>query len=237
MTETRTDTVTVTDGEFDLHLWVPDGGRGPGLVLYQEIFGVGAYVRAVAERLVALGYVVGAPDLFWRQQRNWVADHDEAGLGASFDLVGRVDPELAVRDSVAALRWLSDLSEVDGRPGVIGFCFGGTMAWLVAAEAEPGCAVSYYGSGVGDSADRVADISCPTLLHFGADDPFIPADNVRRVADAVAGRDDIELHVHPGAGHAFDNHEAPTFHDPAASARAWKLTIDFLARNLPITLR
>ena len=75
MATTRTDTVTVDDGTFDLHVWVPEAGHGPGLLLLQEIFGVGAYLRAVAERLVALGYVVGAPDVFWRIERNWASSH------------------------------------------------------------------------------------------------------------------------------------------------------------------
>ncbi|HEY4377775.1 MAG TPA: dienelactone hydrolase family protein, partial [Acidimicrobiales bacterium] len=101
MTETRTDTVTVDDGSFDLHLWIPAAGQGPGLVLYQEIFGVGGYIRSVADRLCDLGYVVGAPDLFWRQQPNWAPAPDEAGMAASMQLVGSVDPAKAVADSVA----------------------------------------------------------------------------------------------------------------------------------------
>lgn len=234
MSETRTDAVTVDDGRFDLHLWTPAAGHGPGLVLYQEIFGVGGYIRSVADRLCDLGYVVGAPDLFWRHQPNWAPAPDEAGMAAAMQLVQKVDPSLAVADSVASLHRLAELPEVDGRPGVIGFCFGGTMAWMVAAEADPSCCVSYYGSGVADAAERIADINCPAILHFGGDDPFIPAEHPAKVEALAADRHDVTVHVHDGAGHAFDNHESPIFHVPGAASVAWAITTAFLAQNLPV---
>ena len=92
MTTVRTDQVTLDDGAMDLHLWIPDAGSGPGLLLIQEIFGVGAYVRAVAERLVDAGYTVGAPDVFWRFAPGWEAGHDQEGLAASMAQVANLDP-------------------------------------------------------------------------------------------------------------------------------------------------
>src|SRR4051794_28531042 len=94
VTTTRTDRVSCgDDGEMDLHLFMPDGdasGRRAVLVI-QEIFGVGPYVRDVCTRLADLGYVAGAPDVFWRFARNWEADHDEAGLTESFAKVQQLD--------------------------------------------------------------------------------------------------------------------------------------------------
>jgi carboxymethylenebutenolidase len=233
MTEpTRTETVEVDGGSFDLHVWVPASGRGPGVLLLQEIFGVGAYIRAVAERLAELGYVVGAPDVFWRLRPNWAADHDEAGLNASMELVSRFDFPTGVADCVAALERLRSLDEVEGGVGALGFCLGGTLAWFVAAAGNPDVAVSYYGSGVPDGVGEVDRIRCPLQLHFGDADPFIPNEQVDAVRSAVADRDQMELHVHAGAGHAFDNHEADMFHDPAAASAAWALTTDFLAKHL-----
>ena len=89
-TPSRTDSVVVGDDAFDLHVWLPESGHGPGILLFQEIFGVGPYIHAVARRLAALGYVVAAPDVFWRLERNWHAGHDEAGLQASIGLVVEV---------------------------------------------------------------------------------------------------------------------------------------------------
>ena len=82
MPTTRTDQVVVDGGAFDLHVWLPESGTGPGVLLIQEIFGVGAYIRAVGERLATLGYVVGAPDVFWRIQPNWESDHTPEGVEA-----------------------------------------------------------------------------------------------------------------------------------------------------------
>ena len=97
--------MTIVDAGDDAHaLWLPEAGRGPGILLIQEIFGVGSYIRAVAERLADAGYVVGAPDVFWRFAPGWEADHDEAGLTASLEQAGKLDPEQAVADCAAALR-------------------------------------------------------------------------------------------------------------------------------------
>jgi carboxymethylenebutenolidase len=233
LTGPRTEQVTVADGTFDLHVWTPEAGRGPGLLLIQEIFGVGAYIRAVADRLVALGYVVGAPDLFWRIQRNWESDHSAAGLEASFGMVSAFDAPLGVGDCVASLGALEGLDEVDGTPGVIGFCLGGTMAYLTAAAADPACCVSYYGSGVAGALEQLDAIQCPVLFHFGAEDAYIPMEQVEAIKAATAGREDITVNVEP-AGHAFDNHESEMFWNEAAADSAWAVTTEFLGRHLPV---
>jgi carboxymethylenebutenolidase len=230
---TRVDTVTVVDGSFDLHLWIPDRASGPGILLLQEIFGVGSYLRAVAERLVGRGYVVGAPDVFWRIQRNWAADHDEAGLNDSFAIVSKFDPVTGVADCVAAFERLGQLPEVRGGAGVLGFCLGGTLAYHVAVAAEPVVAVSYYGSSVAAGLDLAEQVHCPIQFHFGAHDPYIPIEQVRQIEQAMADRLDAEVHVQPDAGHAFDNHEAAMFHQPEAAAAAWALTLGFLEKHLP----
>lgn len=231
---TRTDTVTVPDGEFDLHVWVPEAGSGPGLLLLQEIFGVGAYLRHVAERLVGRGYVVAAPDVFWRLQRNWEADHDDAGLTESLALVSQFDFPTGISDCVAAFRRLQELSEVRGGCGVIGFCLGGLLTYHVAVQADPTAAVSYYGSNIAAGLDLVEHIACPIQFHFGEHDPYIPLEQVDQIMAAMSGRPDAEVHVQPGAGHAFDNLEAPMFHHPAAAEAAWALTTGFLAKHLPV---
>jgi carboxymethylenebutenolidase len=104
----------------------------------------------------------------------------------------------------------------------------------VAAEGDPVAAVSYYGSGVADSIDRLTDITCPVLYHFGGKDDSIPPEQIQQVVDAVvaSGRDDLRVEVHAEAGHAFDNHEAPVFHDVNAAAEAWAITATFLAEHL-----
>jgi carboxymethylenebutenolidase len=230
---TRTDQVEVADGSFDVHVAVPELGRGPGILLIQEIFGVGAYITAVARRLADLGYTVAAPDLFWRFAPGHAADHDEDGLARSMELVTRLDPEAAVADCLATIDHLRRLDEVTGRVGVVGFCLGGTLAIGCGIAGDPACIVSYYGSGVAGLVDQLDEIDCPVLLHFGDADPFIPNDDVRRIRATVGDWQGWELHVHEGAGHAFDNHEAEAFHDPRAAAAAWEITQRFLTHHLP----
>ena len=229
----HTESVTCgADGDMDLHIWRPAGGGTAAILLIQEIFGVGPYIRAVAERLVGAGYIVGAPDVFWRIQRNWEADHSEEGLGASFGLVQQLDFPNAVSDCVAALGHLAALEGVTGAPGVMGFCLGGTLSFGVAANAEPSVCVSYYGSGVPDMLGVIDQIHCPTLLHFGNEDAFIPNAGVDAVGEAIAGREGFALNVE-NAGHAFDNHEAAMFYNEAAANAAWAKTMAFLGLYLP----
>lgn len=229
----RTESVTVADGTFDLHVWTPEGGSGPGMLLIQEIFGVGAYIRAVADRLADAGYVVGAPDVFWRFAPGWAADHDQAGLEASLAQVGNLDPQQAIADCAAALAHLQTDPATGGRVGVIGFCLGGTLAWGVAAVAQPACCVSYYGSGVPSMLGLIDQVSCPTLFHFGDADAYIPNEGVDALAAAIAGREGFVINVER-AGHAFDNHESAMFYDEAAANAAWAKTMAFLATHLPV---
>ncbi|NDU77557.1 dienelactone hydrolase family protein [Actinomadura sp. DSM 109109] len=226
---TRVEKVVVPDGEFDLRVW---GTRGPGILLLQEIFGVGEYMEAVAEDLAALGYVVAAPDLFWRIQPNWTAKHDEEGVPKALAMVAQFDVERGVEDAVAALGVLKGLPEV-GRVGVVGFCLGGTLAYLVASRAQADAMVSYYGSDVPNLLDRLDAIEAPTQFHFGGDDAYIPREEITKVERAVERRDHMEIHVQEDGGHAFHNRKAPMFYQPEPAARAWRLTEEFLRRTLP----
>ncbi len=232
----RTELVDRGDaGSMSLFVWDPPAGaptRGSVLVI-QEIFGVGPFISSVAERLAAAGYVVGAPDVFWRFAPNWQSDHTEAGLGASIEKVQQLDVPTAVQDCVAALGRLGELAgpTTGGRaPAVVGYCLGGTLAWAVAAAAEPSCCVSYYGSGVPSMIGMIDEVSCPTLFHFGNADAYIPNDGVEAVAAAIAGRDGFVLNVE-NAGHAFENQEAEMFWNEDAAKSSIAKTMSFLAEH------
>lgn len=237
MTSTRTRTlptptsVTTSDGEMPAHLWLPPSGRGPGLVLLQEIFGVSQYIRARAADLAALGYVVLAPETYWRLERTTVDESREDFLDQAMELVGQVDWEAAVADAVAAVAALRRRPEVTGGVGVMGFCFGGGLAFNVAAVTEVDVLVSYYGSALPNLLGLAGRVTAPSLHHFGTADAYIPMETVEAIRAAVAG-DEVEFHLHDGAGHAFDNPH-PMFHHADASATAWEQTVDFLRRTFP----
>jgi len=219
---------------MDAHVSLPESGSGPGIVVIQEIYGVGAYIKESVDRLAGLGYVALAPDLYWRIEPGIALEHDEAGLAKAFQTLQKLDQELAVRDSIDALKALRELPEVTGeRAGVLGFCLGGTLAFQVAIQDDPDVAVCYYGSGIAGALDRADAISCPVLFHFGGQDQYIPRDQIDRVCAYADSHPDMECHIQEDAGHAFDNHEAPMFHHAGAAARAWEVTKAFLARTLP----
>ncbi|MFD9894510.1 dienelactone hydrolase family protein [Amycolatopsis sp. NPDC059027] len=230
---TRTDQLGLADGTAGLPIWLPESGRGPGLVLVQEIFGLDDYLKSVAADLANLGYVVAVPELFWRFAPGWSSAHDEEGVAASMKIMSDFDPGKGVSDVLAALAHLRALPEVDGRAGVFGFCLGGALAFAAAAQSDPDVAVSFYGSTVPAQIAELDRISCPIQFHFGGQDPYIPRSDVRLVEEAVAAHPGAEIHVQEDAGHAFHNRVAPMFHHPRAAARAWDLTTEFLRRTLP----
>jgi carboxymethylenebutenolidase len=94
----------------------------------------------------------------------------------ALELIGQFDPEAGLRDVDAALSWLQASAAVDGRVGVVGFCFGGSIAYRVACELDPDCAVSYYGVGLESMLDRLDHLTCPALFQFGAEDVFVSPD-------------------------------------------------------------
>lgn len=230
---TRTVRVRVPgDGELDAHVVLPPASSGPGVVVLHEIFGLSSYIRDVADRLARLGYVALCPDLYWRIEPGAAMPPDEAGLRRALELFEHLDAEHAVGDAVAALAAVRALPEVTGPVAVLGFCFGGTLAFRVAAEADPDAAVAYYGSGIAGSLQLADRIECPILCHFGGQDPYIPRCDVDRVRALAARRAGMECHVQEDAGHAFDTHGSTMFYRPAAALRAWRITEEFLARTL-----
>jgi carboxymethylenebutenolidase len=155
-------------------------------------------------------------------------------MGKGMQLAQGFDADKGAEDLGAALAHLRALPEVSGGAGALGFCFGGTMAFLTAAAHEPDVAVSYYGSGVPGMLGMADAVRCPILFHFGGADPFLPVEGARAVESAFGARPDAEVHIHEGGGHAFDNSFAATFHQPEHAATAWDQTAAFLSRHLPL---
>ena len=203
-------------GRFQGYLAVPAAGSGPGILLLQEIFGVNAHIRAVADLYAEEGYVVLAPDLFWRQEARVSLGYDEAGAARARELRAGLDVERAVADSVAALSALRRLPECRGKVGALGFCLGGRLAYQVAARSHVDAAVSYYGTGLDPLLGEAAAIRCPMVFHFPELDRHIPPQTREAIAAAFAGRSDVETFVYPGADHGFNVPERASFDKPAS---------------------
>lgn len=232
--------VTTGQGPVPTILVRPPGGSGPGLVLVQEIFGVSAYIRRRAADLAGLGYTVAVPNLYWRHGASAggdvVADDDPDPLGRGMALMRATDWDRAVGEVRATIAALRGDPATGGRVAVIGFCYGGGLAYAAAASAEgddvPDALVSYYGSALPMLVEAVPVPQIPQLHHFGDADAYITADVAGHVGEVVAGGPDTEVHVWPGAGHAFDN-TLPLFHHAEASRGAWQVTSEWLARHVP----
>lgn len=236
MAEIREERIRAADGhEFEGYLVIPDAGRGPGMIVVQEIFGLTDYIKGVCTRLAGLGYVALAPALYSRIEVGALDERLPDSLPHAFAAMQRLDVPQAVSDAASALEHLRALPEVEGgRAGIIGFCLGGGIAYFVAADAHPDVAVCYYGSAIPGALDRTGDVECPVLFEFGDADTYITAEQREAVRQAFQSRPHTEFHIHSGANHAFDNHNAEQFHHPVAAAAAWAETSAFLHRELPV---
>jgi len=227
--KTEWTSVAVPGGAFfDAYLATPPAGQGPGLVLFQEIFGVNAHIRSVAEQYALDGFVVLAPDIFWRSERRVDLGYEGADRQRGIQLAGQLKgPELGL-DMVAAVTALRSRSEVSGKLGAIGYCMGGRLAFLAAATAGVDAAVAYYGGGIHDQLDKAAGIECPVLFHYAERDDHISMAAVDKVRDAMQGKR-AEVHVYEGAMHGFNCWARASYHAPSA-ALAHGRSLQFLAQ-------
>ncbi|MEU4233769.1 dienelactone hydrolase family protein [Nonomuraea sp. NPDC026600] len=224
--------VPTTDGEMPARLWSPKSGSGPGILLLQEIFGVSAYIQRRAASLAEEGYVVLAPFLYWRLDRQTFDDVSAPDVvEQAMALAGQMDAEQAVADAVAAFEVLAARDEVTGTPANLGFCMGGGLGFATAARTEPAALVSYYGTALPQLLDLAPQVTCPSLHHFGTADDYLSMDEVRAITKAVTadGRP-AQVELYDGANHAFDNDDFSLYH-PEASRRAWATTLDFLRNH------
>ncbi|SEM48456.1 Dienelactone hydrolase family protein, partial [Variovorax sp. YR750] len=174
---TRQVRIQATDGSgsFSGYLAVPSSGTGPGLVLAQEIFGVNATMREVADYYAEEGYVVLVPDLFWRQEPGVQLGYSPEGWQRAFALYQGFDEAKGMEDMQASITALRQRPEVqDAKVGVLGFCLGGKLAYLSACRTDADVAVGYYGVGIDAALDEADNIQRPLTLHIAELDKFCP---------------------------------------------------------------
>ncbi|MDR5749280.1 MULTISPECIES: dienelactone hydrolase family protein [unclassified Caballeronia] len=216
---------------FQGYLALPKTGKGPGVIILQEIFGVNAHIRSVADQYAADGYVALAPDVFWRTQPRVELGYEGADREKAMELLQKTDLAKAVADVGAAASALRALPEVSGQIAAIGYCFGGRLAYLAAAEGTIDLGVAYYGGGIQNQLDRADGIKVPMQFHYGELDAHIPVSAVGEVRERFAGRNDAEVHVYPNADHGFNCGERASY-NARASALAHGRTLTFLGEHL-----
>lgn len=214
-------TLTAADG-FKLGAYRADAQGKPkgGLVVIQEIFGVNHHIRAVCDRFAALGYTSVAPALFDRYQPNFECGYTPPEIESARGYIQKADMGKMLADTQAAITSLQST----GKVGVVGYCLGGTIAFLAACRLSGlSCAIGYYGGMIAKDAEEKPKV--PTLLHFGETDHSIPMSDVDIVKQK---RPDVETFVYP-AGHGFACDERGSFHE-ASHKQALERTLGLLRK-------
>lgn len=201
----------------------PAGAPRGGVVVIQEIMGVNHHIRAVADLYAAQGYLAIAPALFDRVEPDFEVGYDGPSIQRGMAVVGKMNFDKTLLDIAAAI----EAAGSAGKVGVVGYCFGGTIAWLAACRLAGVAAAScYYGGMIVALKDETP--RAPTILHFGALDDHIPLAGVREIEAAHPG---LPVYVYDDAGHGFNCDERGSYH-AASAALARTRTLQLFRRNV-----
>ncbi len=211
--------LTAADGvELSAYVARPEGEPKAGLVVVQEIFGVNSHIQSVADEWAKDGFLVIAPAMFDRIEKDVFLDYSEAGWAKAMELYPRLDFDKSLLDVNAALAWLHAQSMQ--KVGVVGYCFGGTMAWLASCRLRVDAAVGYYGGGIANFLGEHPHN--PIMLHFGGQDTHITPETIAKIQFA---HPEVPIFVYENAGHAFNRSADPHAYvaDAARLAKARSL--------------
>jgi carboxymethylenebutenolidase len=213
-----------SDGhKFAAYRAEPAGKPRGGLVVIPEIFGVNKHIRAVADGYAGDGYLVIAPAMFDRAQRNYDTGYSQPEIQAGVAIMQKLDWKQTMQDAAASV----EAAKAGGKVGIVGYCWGGTVAWVSAARlAGLACAVPYYGGGMpGFIGEKPR---CPTLCHFGEQDQSPTLEQAKAIAKA---HPEITAHYYAGAGHGFNCDHRPSY-NAEASKLARERTLAFLSQHV-----
>ncbi len=222
MTQIHTDSIELTaaDGHhLEAYRAIPTGTPRGAVVVVQEIFGVNRHIEAVARTYAEAGYLAIAPALFDRLQRR--ADIPYTDIPAGLALREAIRPEQALLDLGAAI----DSAAGAGRVAMVGYCWGGTLAYIAACQLPLVASICYYGAQIARVLERTP--KCPTMFHFGERDTMIPPADIERIRKAYPLG---HYHIY-AADHGFNCTERPVFHDPSATL-ALERSLEFLQRHV-----
>jgi carboxymethylenebutenolidase len=226
-------TIRAADGgSFSGYLATPKSGKGPGILVIQEIFGVNKVMRDIADGFAAQGYAALCPDLFWRQEPGiQITDKTEAEWARAFQLYQGFDEAKGVDDLKATLAHLRKLPACTGKVGAVGYCLGGKLAYLMATRSDAECSVGYYGVGIDKALDEAGKIARPLMLHIAEQDEYCPPAAQQAIKAALGKNARVTIHSYPGVDHAFARNGGEHY-DKAAAESANKRTADFFKQHL-----
>ena len=215
--------LTASDGQrLSAYRADPAGKPRGGIVVIQEIFGVNSHIKSVADGFAADGYLAIVPAMFDRVQKNVDLGYSPQDIEKGRDIRARITTDMAMKDSEAAVK----AAAAAGKVGIVGYCWGGFVAWMAAAKV-PGlaCAVPYYGGGILDNADLQPKV--PLMGHFGDKDAHIPVEGVKKLAQKH-NKQQIFIYA---ADHGFNCDQRGSYNAPAAK-QARSRTLEFFRKHL-----
>lgn len=226
-------TVKAADGgEFSAYLAVSKKGKAPGVVVIQEIFGVNQVMRDICDGLATQGYTAICPDLFWRQEPHVdITDKTKAEWDKAMALLQGMDQDKAVEDLKATLATLRQHPACSGRAGVVGYCLGGRLAYMMATRSDSNATVSYYGIMLDALLGEARNIRNPLLMHIAEKDQYVPPAVQTKIKEALRTNSKVTMYTYKGADHAFAR-IGGVHYDKAAADMANSRTAEFFKRNL-----
>ncbi len=224
--------IAVGDGKFSAYLASPASGKGPGVLVIQEIFGVNKVMRDICDNYAAQGYFALCPDIFWRQEPGVdITDQSQAEWDKAFSLYKGFDENKGVEDLKAALAALRKVEGCNGKAGVTGYCLGGKLTYLMACRSDVDAAAAYYGVGIDAALDEAKNIKAPTILHIAEKDGFVPPEAQQKIRDALKGHPKVTVYGYAENDHAFCR-EGGQHYDAAACKLANGRTMDLFKKAL-----
>ncbi|MDA0339139.1 MAG: dienelactone hydrolase family protein [Proteobacteria bacterium] len=228
-------TLNAKDGSGSFAGYLAEAGASaregaPGVVVIQEIFGVNAGIREIADGLAEKGFNALAPDLFWRQEQGiQLTDQSEAEWARAFELFNGFDSAKGVEDVQAAIDYLRGAGSA--KVGCTGYCLGGLMSYLTAARTDIDASVGYYGVGIADLLGEAANIKKPLMLHIACEDGFVDKDSQKAMHARLDGNESVTLHDYPKCDHAFARVGGEHYSE-ANAALANRRTYEFFLKHL-----
>lgn len=224
-------TIKAADGgAFSAYVATPASGKGPGVLVIQEIFGVNAVMRQTADAYAAQGYTAVCPDLFWRLKPGIQLD-DKTQMDEALKLLGQMDQDKGIEDIKSTLAVLRAHPACTGKAGAVGYCLGGRLAYMTAARTDTDCAVSYYGVMLDSLMGEAGNIKKPLMMHIAEKDGFVPPPVQAKIKDGLKGNSHVTIHSYPNVDHAFARIGGNHF-DKAAAELANGRTAAFFKANL-----
>ena len=217
-------------GKFGAYLTPPSAGPGPAIIILPEIFGITPWIKTISEEFAERGYLVCAPEVYWRLHPGFVANEEvEAEYAQALAYRAELDKDQAIEDLGAVADQLRAMDACNGKVAMVGFCLGGTLAYLSATRLNPDAAAIYYGTQVHEHLDEAGKIGCPTVVHIAEQDPWVAVEHNRQIQETLTGKPGVDVHTYD-TGHGFANSGNAHNYAPEAAALAHQRSFELLDR-------